>query len=147
MIAYRRVTESETAAAADIHRHAGALIPGYDTELHTIEETRVFYRDTVFRAGPVWGAFEDETLLGFVALLPGWIDHLYVDPDRHGQGIGRALIALAKREQGDLQLWTFQANARARGIYEAAGFVAEEFTDGSRNEERQPDVRYRWRHD
>lgn len=40
------------------------------------------------------------------------------------------------------QLWTFQANARARTSYERAGFSAVELTDGQRNEELEPDVRY-----
>ncbi len=44
-----------------------------------------------------------------------------------------------------MQLWTFQRNARARRFYEARGFVPVEATDGSRNEEKEPDVRYLWR--
>ena len=144
-IAYRLLRRDETAAAADLHRRAGALIPGYDTSLHTPAEFAALYRDRVFDAGPVWGAFDEDSLLGFVALLPGWIDHLYVEPARHGAGIGSALVRLAQREQDDLQLHTFQANVRARALYERNGFVAEAFTDGQRNEERMPDVRYRWR--
>jgi putative acetyltransferase len=38
----------------------------------------------------------------------------------------------------------FQANARARRFYVARGFRAIRFTDGSDNEQRTPDVRYRW---
>lgn len=142
---FRPLRYDETDAAAALHRRAGALIPGYDTSRHTPAEDRAFYRDTVFAQGPIWGAFEGDRLLGHLALAPGWIEHLYVDPARHGEGIGRALLAIVQAEQGDLQLWTFQANARARRFYEAAGFAAEAFTDGSHNEEKQPDVRYRWR--
>jgi hypothetical protein len=43
-----------------------------------------------------------------------------------------------------LQLWTFQRNTAARRFYGRLGFVAVEQTDGSRNEEDEPDVRYRW---
>ena len=142
---YRLLRADETEAAAQLHRAAGALIPGYDTESHTPAEDRAFYRDTVFPAGPIWGAFEGETLLGHIALTSGWIEHLYVDPARHGEGIGRDLLAIAQREQDALQLWTFQSNVRARRFYAANGFTEEELTDGSRNEERQPDVRLRWR--
>jgi putative acetyltransferase len=38
----------------------------------------------------------------------------------------------------------FQANERARRFYEKRGCVPVEFTDGSGNEEKTPDVRYRW---
>ncbi len=141
----RRLRGDETDAAAALHRRAGATIPGYDTELHTPAEDRAFYRDRVFAGGPIWGAWEGEVLLGHAALSPGWIDHLYVEPARHGEGIGRALVERAQAEQPALQLWTFQANARARRFYAANGFVEVEWTDGARNEERMPDVRMEWR--
>jgi hypothetical protein len=43
-----------------------------------------------------------------------------------------------------LTLWTFQRNARARRFYEERGFVASDFTEGSRNEESESDVLYAW---
>ncbi len=121
------------------------MIPGYDTSLHTPEEDILFYRNTVFPAGPIWGAFEGDVLRGHIALEPGWIEHFYVDPPHHGRGIGQRLLSLAKAEQSDLQLWTFQTNVRARRIYELADFNAEEFGDGCGNEAGMPNVRYRWR--
>ncbi len=70
---------------------------------------------------------------------------LYLASDRRGCGIGRRLLDLAKlRSGGPLELWTFQVNEPARRFYEANGFVALELTDGAANEEREPDVRYRW---
>jgi len=76
----------------------------------------------------------------------GWIDQLYVRPDCLGQGIGSEFIEHAKHLQpGGLQLWTFQSNERARNFYGRHGFVEVEFTDGSQNEERSPDVRLEWK--
>lgn len=144
MTIHRRLHRDETDAAANLHRRAGALIPGYDTSRHTPAEFAELYRDRVFDEGPIWGAFDGDSLLGFVALLPGWIDHLYVEPSRHGEGIGSGLVRLAQHEQDDLQLYTFQANVRARALYERHGFVVAELTNGHRNEEKMPDVRYRW---
>jgi GNAT superfamily N-acetyltransferase len=144
VIDYRLLRLDETDAAARQHRAAGALIPGFDPGLHTLDETYDFYRK-VFARGPIWGALEGESLLGHLALEPGWIEHLYVEPARHGQGVGRALLTIAQREQDDLQLWTYQANMRARRFYEAAGFVAEEYGVDPEHEDRVPNVRYRWR--
>jgi putative acetyltransferase len=143
---YRLLVPEEARAAADIHRVAGALIPGYDTSLHTPEEYVAFYENEVLGNGPVWGAFDGAVLRGHIALRPGWIDHLYVDPPFHGRGIGGALVKLAQREQEELRLFTFQSNLRARALYERHGFVVEELTDGARNEEKLPDVTYHWRH-
>lgn len=97
------------------------------------------------RTAEVWGAFAGEELLGFTALLPGWIDHLYVAPKHQRQGIGGALVKLAQEHQDELSLYTFQSNVNARRLYERHGFVVEELTDGERNEEEMPDVTYCWR--
>jgi putative acetyltransferase len=132
MVAIRLLRTAEGDAAAELHRRAGALIPGYDTSLHSVAEYRDFYRDRVMVDGPVWGAFEGDVLRGHLALLPGWIDHLYVDPDAHGRGIGSALLRLAQQQQQqELRLYTFQSNVRARAFYERHGFVVEEFTMAS----------------
>jgi len=82
---------------------------------------------------------------GFMALEGDLVEHLYVAPAFQGWGIGDKLVALAKLlcPEG-LKLWTFTPNARARRFYEARGFRASQFTDGTRNEEREPDVLYTW---
>ena len=131
-------------AAAEIHRSAGALIPGYDTSLHSAEELSSFYRDEVMRKDELWGVFEGEALQGFIALLPGWIDHLYVQPALHRQGIGSLLVQMAQTKHSELRLYTFQSNARARAFYEKHGFLIEEMTDGERNEEKMADITYHW---
>jgi ribosomal protein S18 acetylase RimI-like enzyme len=58
------------------------------------------------------------------------------------------LIEVAKRSgEAALELWCFQANTYARRFYERHGFKAIRFTDGHDNEEKTPDVRYRWARD
>src|SRR5262249_18291809 len=70
-----------------------------------------------------------------------WIDQLYLLPERIGAGIGTVLLERALAElPPPIRLYTFQANARARRFYEARGFEAIAFGDGSHNEERCPDV-------
>lgn len=111
--------------------------------LHTPKEDRDYFRGHVFSTCEVWGALGQD-LIGFVAFRAGWIDQLYVLPNYQGQGVGAALLDLAKTASASLSLWTFQRNAGARRFYEAKGFVAVEQTDGSTNEEREPDMLYRW---
>lgn len=82
---------------------------------------------------------------GFAILDGDWLSHLYVHPDEIGTGIGHALFEHVKTLRPDgFQFWVFQQNERARRFYEAHGAVAVEFTDGAGNEEKTPDVRYRW---
>jgi GNAT superfamily N-acetyltransferase len=144
LIVRRRLGVGDLATAARIHHSAQVTIPRYPAELHGPADCEAFYRDVVWREATITGAFEGMMLRGHIAVRPGWIDHLYVDPAHHGRGIGRLLLHGVLAEAAELRLWTFQSNARARAMYQRAGFVAEAFTDGE-NEERLPDVRYRWR--
>jgi putative acetyltransferase len=112
--------------------------------LHTPAEDQWFYRERVFADCAVWGAFNAEALVGIMAFRPDWIDQFYVLPQAQRNGVGSALLQIAKAQATSLSLWTFQRNAAARRFYEKRGFVAVMETDGSGNEEREPDVLYRW---
>jgi GNAT superfamily N-acetyltransferase len=113
---------------------------------HTDDEVRGWVRDELVVDHETWVATEGEAIVGLMTVDPGWVEQLYVRPDRLGRGIGRQLLDQAKVSSPDgLQLFTFQVNDRARRFYEHNGFVAEWFGDGSTNEEGQPDVRYAWR--
>ena len=69
----------------------------------------------------VGAAREDDDALGELYAI-------YVDPDRWGSGLGRALIAAAEerlRAAGftETMLWVLEDNPRARRFYEAAGWI------------------------
>jgi GNAT superfamily N-acetyltransferase len=96
----------------------------------------------MFKTCTLWGTFDRDVMTGMIAFRDDWIEQLYVLPEAQGRGIGTEL--LAKRASACLQLWTFQRNQRARRFYEARGFALVEETDGARNEENEPDARYRW---
>jgi putative acetyltransferase len=144
VLSSKRLLRSEMDQAALIHRRAFDERLPWLAGLHTPAADRAFFRDRVFVDCEVWGAF-DEDLVGFIAFREGWIDQFYVLPERQRQGAGGVLLQIAKESWSVLSLWTFQRNAAARLFYEKRGFVAVEETDGGRNEEREPDVLYRWR--
>lgn len=76
----------------------------------------------------------------------GLISHLFVHPDHQDKGIGKRLLKDAlRRFPAPLYLWCFEANTRARALYEAHDFIVTERTDGARNDEKLPDMRYEWR--
>ncbi len=112
--------------------------------LHTPDEDRAFFRERVFAACEMWGAFADGAMTGFIAFREAWIDQFYVLPGAQGRGVGTSLLKVAQQAFDDLQLWTFQRNAHARRFYEARGFALIRETDGSSNEEKEPDALYRW---
>ena len=130
-------------AASVVHRAAFDERLPWLAGLHTPAEDRAYFRDVVFAGCEVWGAW-DVALVGFIAFREGWVDQLYVLPQRQREGVGKRLLDIAKAASPGLSLWTFQRNAPARRFYEARGFTAVEMTDGAGNEEREPDVLYRW---
>jgi putative acetyltransferase len=112
--------------------------------LHTPDEDRAFFGRAV-EEQDVWVWEQDGRILGFTALGGRMLNHLYVEPEAQGRGIGSALLARAKeRCPSGFRLWTFQQNEGARRFYERHRFRVVEMTDGSGNEEREPDVLYEW---
>jgi len=109
--------------------------------LHTIEGYRRFVGNVMLKECAVTVVEDDTGIISFLARHGEEVRQLYTRPDRIGRGAGTQLIEAAKSSGvAALELWCFQANARARRFYEARGFRAIRFTD----EERTPDVRYRW---
>lgn len=111
---------------------------------HTPEEDRTHFR-RAFEVGVVWVAVNEGCLVGFCAARRGWIDHLFVSHEAHGQGIGQRLLGAALKGRRRVRLWTFQRNTRARLFYALQGFREVRRTDGRHNEEKEPDVLLEWR--
>jgi putative acetyltransferase len=110
--------------------------------LHTMEEDRRFIENVILKECEV---MVDAGIVSFLARYGEEIRLLYSHPDFIGSGAGSLLLdAVKKTSVGALELWCFQANERARRFYEERGFRAVRFTDGRDNEEKAPDVRYRW---
>ena len=140
----RKLDLEDMDAAAMMRRTAFEHALPWLAGLHTPEEDRQFFRTRLFGTCEVWGAADGAELVGIIAFREGWVDQLYVLPTAQRRGIGTQLLDVAKSKSACLQLWTFQRNAQARRFYEARGFVLVEETDGSGNEEREPDARYLW---
>lgn len=130
-------------AVADVQlasRAAAAMPPG----IHTDDEVRAWLGGRL-ATDEVWIAEADGAVVGYARLTDTWLDDLYVVPAHAGQGVGSALLDLAKAQRpGGFCLWVFEMNAPARGFYARHGLVELERTDGSANEEKSPDIRMAW---
>lgn len=113
--------------------------------LHTVEQDRWFIENVILKECEVWVAERDGRIVSFLARDGEEIRMLYTHPDFVGSGAGSLLLEAVKASGvAALELWCFQANVRGRKFYEERGFRAVRFTDGADNEEKMPDVRYRW---
>ncbi|MCA8900765.1 MAG: GNAT family N-acetyltransferase [Hyphomonas sp.] len=140
----RRAGPADAAAIASIHREARAVAMPWLAVVHTPAEVLSYFTSIVLVQAEVWGVETREGLVGFAAREGTELDHLYIAPGHWGRGLGRQLLSAVREGVPHLTCWTFQRNQNARAFYESHGFAAIDFTDGSRNEEREPDVRYLW---
>jgi ribosomal protein S18 acetylase RimI-like enzyme len=152
-IVIRRANRSDAADVATVYiasrRAAAAFMP----TVHTDAEIRAWVVDYMVPQTETWVAEAAGRIVAIMvldgdmqdAMQHTMIDQLYVSPTDQRRGIGGLLLAHAKKlRPAGLRLYTFQSNAPTRRFYESRGFIAKEFNDGSRNEEREPDVLYEW---
>ncbi len=65
----------------------------------------------------------DDVPLAFMGMTGNSIDSLFVDPERHGRGVGRALIDIAKdRYPNGVTVEVNEQNEQAAGFYRYLGF-------------------------
>ena len=143
----RQATSGDAEAIAELYCASFRLLT-FLPMLHTIEGYRRFVAGVMLKQCAVTVAEDYTGITSFLARQGEEVRQLYTRPDRIGRGAGTQLIEAAKSSGvSALELWCFQANTRARRFYEARGFRAVRYTDGALNEERTPDVRYRWARD
>jgi putative acetyltransferase len=136
----RRAGPDDAAEIAALFGRSRAAAMPWLPVLHTPDEDRAFFAREVTDATG-WVVEDAGRVLGFAVTRQGWLNHLYVDDDCQGRGVGTALLERVLQDAGPgLQLWAFQQNYRARAFYSARGFVEIDRTGGSGNEERTPDV-------
>jgi GNAT superfamily N-acetyltransferase len=141
--------EDSNAVARVLMESRRAFLP-YAQSPHSPEAVRRWVTNQLLPSGSVQVAQVDSEVVGVLATSEGagyrWIDQLYVLPGYNGHGIGSKLLHLAHDTlTPPIRLFTFQANSGARRFYERHGYQAVQFTDGSSNEERCPDVLYEFK--
>ncbi|MFD9963141.1 GNAT family N-acetyltransferase [Amycolatopsis sp. NPDC058986] len=142
----RRATGSDARAAADVWLRSFAAALPTVRRPHPDDEVHTYFRDVVVPLRETWVAVVAGRVIGLLVLDENLLSQLYLEPGWRGRGIGDRFVALAKeRRPSGLELWTFQVNGPALRFYERHGFFAAELTDGSGNEEHEPDIRYVWR--
>ena len=140
----RRASEADAEAIAAVFSPSFRLLD-FLPPLHTVAEDRWFIANVILKECAVTLAECEGRVAAFLALQEDEIRLLHTHPDFIGRELGARLLQSAKDSGvGALELWCFQANHKARRFYERHGFRAIRFTDGAHNEEKMPDVRYRW---
>lgn len=66
---------------------------------------------------------EEGQPLGFMGVQDKTLEMLFLDPTAQGQGWGRRLVTTAIQTYGVMEVAVNEQNPKARGFYEALGFV------------------------
>lgn len=69
-----------------------------------------------------WVAEVDGKVLGFIALIGNEVGAIFVEPDLHGMGLGKALMDKAHSLHSTLEVEVFEKNTIGRKFYNNYGF-------------------------
>jgi GNAT superfamily N-acetyltransferase len=142
----RPIAEHDYDAVVDVYLTSRATAMPWVAWAHGEAAVRRWFKASLLPAATSWIAERGGAVVGFVCVEDGVVSQLYVHPSHARDGIGRALLSLAKDNARDgLTLRCFARNSGARAFYAANGFIAVDESDGSANEEKEPDVTFVWR--
>ena len=145
MTVLRRATPADADAVTRVFLSSRAAALPWLPRPYSDAETSEFIRNVVLARCRTWVATQGDDVVGFAALGPGHLEHLYLDPDRRRQGIGSLLLRQVQEASPEgFTFAVFARNASARAFYERAGCRVVAVGDGRDNEEREPDVSYEW---
>lgn len=78
---------------------------------------------------------EDDSIVGFISLVDGYIAALFIDVHEQNRGFGKMLLDQVKKDHSSLHLKVYQKNKSAVRFYEKNGFlIAEESIDPATSE-------------
>ena len=121
----RLANPDERQQLEDLQRRASLALPEYRAQLEAHPDAIHLAAGKVAR-GDVFVAELDGRIAGFAALDGPELDGLFVEPERWGKGIGRALVdeAVHEARRRGLSL-TVLASPGTLGFYEKCGFAVE----------------------
>jgi ribosomal protein S18 acetylase RimI-like enzyme len=144
-VAVRLATAADADAVTDVYLASRAAALPWLPTVHTDADTRDWIEHVLLARCRMWVATDGDDVVGLAALSPGHLEQLYLHPDRRREGIGTLLLRQVQEASPDgFTLVVFARNTAARAFYERAGCRVIGTSDGSGNEECEPDVTYEW---
>lgn len=87
-----------------------------------LAQERANLADVYMPNSDVWVAEIAGNVEGFIALMGNEVGGLFLHPDHHGKGAGKALMDKAQQLHGDLEVEVFENNPFGRKFYARYGF-------------------------
>jgi putative acetyltransferase len=92
------------------------------------EEIKALVQTIDFNAFPVFCLIENDTVLGFMAVVERKVEMLFLDAEQIGKGYGKTLMNHAVQKLGAVKVDVNEQNEAAVNFYQKLGFEAFERT-------------------
>jgi len=127
IIVIRKYEEEDLEKVVSIWRRASELAHPFLSKAF-LDQEDVNMRNFYLAFAETWVLEVDGLVIGFIAMIENEIGGLFLEPEAHGHGFGRALVDKAVAEKGGLKVDVFKDNAIGRRFYDGYGFrKTEEF--------------------
>lgn len=121
----RDYTTQDTDALIDIWEKANAMAHPF-----LADDFVAFVKDAMRRLflpnAETWVIEKAGAPIGFIAMMGNEIGGLFLDPDHHGQGHGKAMVDHVVGLKGPLRVEVFKDNKIGRAFYQGYGFEDED---------------------
>ncbi len=119
----RKYQDGDTNAVVSCWRSASELAQHF-LKPEFLDQEAEAMRNLYLKHAETWVTEIGGEVVGFVSIIGDEVGGLFLDPDYHGQGLGRALLDKAVAEKGPLKVEVFRENSIGRQFYAAYGFQA-----------------------
>ncbi|WP_225667372.1 GNAT family N-acetyltransferase [Thalassolituus oleivorans] len=117
----RQYQTSDLAAVLDSWEVATRLAHTFMTD-EFIAQERKNVAEIYIPNTDTWVAEIDGVVEGFIALIGNEVGAIFLQPNWHGKGVGKALMDQAHALHGDLEVEVFKENTIGRAFYLRYGF-------------------------
>ena len=120
----RDYTEADTDALIDVWYKASALAHPFLSDAFLKSEADNI-RSLYLPNTRTWVATNGGMLIGFIAVIeskPAEVGAIFLDPSYHEQGTGKAMMDVAVKAYGTVELDVFRDNSVGRRFYKRYGF-------------------------
>ena len=117
----REYTPSDASALVSIWLAASAVAHPFLSEDFIAQEAENL-RHVYLPNTRTWVVESDGSPVGFIAMMGNEIGGLFLDPQHHGKGMGKAMLEHARSFIFPLEVEVFASNEVGRPFYERQGF-------------------------
>jgi putative acetyltransferase len=117
----RQYENSDLEAVLSVWERATRLAHPFMTE-EFIAQERINTAEIYLPNTDTWVIGTDDQVIGFIALMGNEVGAIFLQPEYHGQGAGKALMDKAQEIHGDLEVEVFKENSIGREFYSRYGF-------------------------